>query len=95
MPATHGVTGIVVGATDARKIVATRLQQIFAFDLKMRLQCRKTLPFQEYCPSQNWSYNARVLKARAASGRDVGKALETTECKSSLLTPCPVRPRLR
>ncbi|QGZ55386.1 hypothetical protein [Paraburkholderia acidiphila] len=31
--------------------------------LKIWLQCRKTLPVQQYCPSHNWRYNARVLKA--------------------------------
>jgi hypothetical protein len=27
----------------------------------MWLQCRKTLSVQQYCPSHNWRYNARVL----------------------------------
>ncbi|WP_322032283.1 hypothetical protein [Paraburkholderia sp. J76] len=31
--------------------------------LEIWLQCRKTLPVQQYCPSHNWRYNARVLKA--------------------------------
>jgi hypothetical protein len=55
--------GVSVGATDARKTGATGLRSVFAKAVGMWLQCRKTLRIQQYCPSQNWSYNARVLKA--------------------------------
>jgi hypothetical protein len=54
---------VIHGATDARKFVATRLQPAGNNHLKKRLQCRKTLRIPQYCPSHNWSYNARVLKA--------------------------------
>jgi hypothetical protein len=55
--------GVIDGATDARKNVATKVQPIGNNHLKKRLQCRKTLRIQQYCPSHNWSYNARVLRA--------------------------------
>jgi hypothetical protein len=55
--------GFLIGATDARESIATGLRQMPTIYLKMRLQCRKTLRVEQYCPSHNWSYNARVLKA--------------------------------
>jgi hypothetical protein len=57
--------GVIDGATDARKSGATGLQYMLAKGAGMRLQCRKTLRIRQYCPSQNWSYNARVLRAQA------------------------------
>jgi hypothetical protein len=46
MAATLDAVGIYAGATDARKNVATWLRLLCVIAHKMRLQCRKTLPFQ-------------------------------------------------
>jgi hypothetical protein len=49
------------------------VQPMLPDGLKMRLQCRKTLPVQQYCRSHNWSYNARVLKVWQPFGEESGR----------------------
>jgi hypothetical protein len=47
--ATLDAIGFSVGATDARKTSATGLRLLADFAFNIRLQCRKTLPVQQYC----------------------------------------------
>jgi hypothetical protein len=95
LPATLDASHSPFGATDARKYGAT----IGATNVGQRSQ--KVVAMQEnpagsaYCPSHNWSYNARVLRAWQSSGGQFGRRRRPHKCKSSLLMPRLWRLRLR